>query len=97
MKSFRKLRKLKDFHKLYYPPIEHTYSSNYRRLALVILIAVAFVALEVVAGIIANSISIISDAFHLICDVTGYASSFLFMYLSRKPSTFKMTFGYHRM
>ena len=64
---------------------------------IVIVIAFLFIGLEVVAGIIAHSISIISDAIHLVCDASGYSFSFLFMYLSRKPANSKMTFGYHRM
>lgn len=62
-----------------------------------IIIATIFIIVEFAAGIMAHSISIISDGIHLICDTSGYSFSFLFMYLSRKPSNSKMTFGYHRM
>ena len=62
-----------------------------------IIIATIFIFLEFVAGIMAHSISIISDGIHLICDTSGYSLSFLFMHLSRRPSNSKMTFGYHRM
>ena len=46
---------------------------------------------------LANSIAIISDAIHLVSDLVSFIFSFLFLYLSKKPPTNKMTFGYHRM
>ena len=49
------------------------------------------------AGVISNSIAIISDAIHLISDLVGFLFSFLFLYLSKWPPNQKMTFGYHRM
>lgn len=62
-----------------------------------ILISFVFIAAEVVAGIIAHSIAIISDAIHLVSDTVGFVFSFLFLYLSKWPPTQKMSFGYHRM
>lgn len=56
-----------------------------------------FVITELIAGTISHSISIVSDAIHLICDVLGYFFSFLFLYLANKAATPKMTFGWHRM
>ncbi len=38
-----------------------------------------------------------SDAIHLVSDTIAFVFSFLFLYLSKKPPTSKMTFGYHRM
>lgn len=87
----------RDVLKLYTPPPQENNANNYKRLTIVISISLVFVATEIVAGIIAHSISIISDAIHLICDVVGYFSSFLFLYLAKKPPTPVMTFGYHRM
>ncbi len=49
------------------------------------------------AGIIADSIAIISDAIHLVSDLIAFIFSFLFLYLSKKSPTSRMTFGYHRM
>jgi cation diffusion facilitator family transporter len=61
------------------------------------LISFVFIGSEIAAGIISNSIAIISDAIHLITDLVGFVFSFLFLYLSKKEPTSKMTFGYHRM
>jgi cation diffusion facilitator family transporter len=83
--------------KLYRPPPEQDYSSNYIRLVVVIVISIIFIGGEVVAGIIANSIAIISDAVHLVSDTIAFVFSILFLYLSKKRPNTKMTFGYHRM
>lgn len=48
-------------------------------------------------GYISNSISVISDAFHLVTDLIGFVVSFVFIYVSRKAPTGVMSFGYHRM
>ena len=61
------------------------------------MISFVFIGSEIAAGIISNSIAIISDAIHLITDLVGFVFSFLFLYLSKKAPTSKMTFGYHRM
>ena len=47
-------------------------------------------------GYISNSISVFSDAFHLITDVIGFVVSFVFIYVSRKAPNDVMNFGYHR-
>jgi cation diffusion facilitator family transporter len=82
---------------LYKPPPEQDYANSYKRLIIVILISFVFIGSEIAAGIISNSIAIISDAIHLITDLVGFVFSFLFLYLSKKKPTSKMTFGYHRM
>ena len=64
---------------------------------IVILISVVFIGGEIFAGLLANSIAIISDAIHLVSDLVSFVFSFLFLYLSKKPPTIKMSFGYHRM
>lgn len=48
-------------------------------------------------GYISGSISVISDAFHLVTDLIGFGISYVFIYFSRKEPTEKMSFGYHRM
>lgn len=48
-------------------------------------------------GYISGSIAIISDAFHLISDLVGFVTSFVFIHLSRKKANNKMSFGHHRM
>ena len=83
--------------KLYQPPPQEDYSKSYSRLVIVILISIVFIGGEIFAGLLANSIAIISDAIHLVSDLLSFIFSFLFLYLSKKPPTSQMSFGYHRM
>ena len=64
---------------------------------MVCVIAVIFIAGEVIGGTIAHSVAIISDAIHLVSDLIGFIFSFVFLYLSKKRMDQKASFGYHRM
>lgn len=61
------------------------------------IISFIFIAGELVGGYISGSISVISDAFHLITDLIGFTVSFVFIWFSRKKPNEVMSFGYHRM
>ncbi len=82
---------------LYKPPKEEDHSKNFKKLIIVIIISFVFITAEFIGGYISNSISVISDAFHLVTDLVGFVLSFVFIYLSRKAPNQKQTFGFHRM
>jgi zinc transporter 2 len=82
---------------LYRPPPAEDFTKNYCKLIIVIIISFIFIAAEFVGGYISGSISVISDAFHLVTDLIGFVVSFTFIHLSRRKPTDKMTFGFHRM
>ena len=82
---------------LYKPPPLDDYSKNFCKLWIVIGISIVFIAGEFIGGYISHSISVISDAFHLVTDLIGFSVSFIFISFSRKDPTEKMSFGYHRM
>ncbi len=82
---------------LYKPPPTEDYSRNFCKLYIVIAISFVFISAEFVGGYISGSISVISDAFHLVTDLIGFSVSFGFIWLSRRIPTEKMTFGFHRM
>lgn len=86
-----------DLVKLYRIPEKEDLRSNYCKLIGVILLASVFISLEIVGGIISHSISVISDATHLITDVIGFVLSFVALYYSRKRSNTKNSFGFHRV
>lgn len=56
-----------------------------------------FIAGEFVGGYISGSISVISDAFHLVTDLIGFVVSFVFLWFAKKKPNITMSFGYHRM
>jgi cobalt-zinc-cadmium efflux system protein len=59
-------------------------------------VTVAFMGVEAVGGYIANSLALLSDAAHMLTDVGAMLLSLFAIWVSRRPSTSKMTFGYHR-
>lgn len=52
--------------------------------------------MEIIGGYIANSLAIITDAMHQLCDVTGFLVSIYGLVVSKYPATKKLSFGYHR-
>ena len=66
------------------------------KLVLVALVSLVFCVTEAVGGTISGSLAILCDAAHQLSDVAGFVISFLAIYLTRKPSTLKRSFGYHR-
>eukprot|EP01022_Parablepharisma_sp_SALTPOND_P001360 TRINITY_DN106186_c0_g1_i1.p1 TRINITY_DN106186_c0_g1~~TRINITY_DN106186_c0_g1_i1.p1 ORF type:complete len:417 (+),score=10.90 TRINITY_DN106186_c0_g1_i1:59-1252(+) len=55
-----------------------------------------FMIVEFIGGILANSIAIMSDAAHLLSDFSGFLISLTAIWLSQRPASGVMTFGYHR-
>jgi len=60
------------------------------------VVTIAFVVLEVVAGIRAHSLALISDAGHNFTDALALALAWIGFYLQSKPADEIKTFGYHR-
>lgn len=67
-----------------------------RRLALSLGITLAFVVVEVVAGVFANSLALLTDAAHNFTDVLALALSWWALRLTAQPANHKKTYGYHR-
>ena len=59
-------------------------------------IAVVFMLLEVIAGWIANSLALISDAMHLFTDVGALLLGIIVARMAKWPATPTMSYGYHR-
>lgn len=51
---------------------------------------------ELVGGLLAGSLAIMTDAAHLFSDLSGFFISIFSLWLTNKPSTKKLTYGYHR-
>ena len=68
-----------------------------RKLWLALILIVGFMAAEVVAGIVANSLALLSDAAHMLTDAAAIALSLLALRLARRPARGAMTFGLKRV
>lgn len=67
-----------------------------RRLGLAVVLTLAFVAGEAVAGYVANSLSLLSDAGHNLADALALLISWFALWLARRAADARRTFGYHR-
>ena len=56
-----------------------------------------FFVVEVVGGILTNSLALLSDAFHLLTDVAAVALALVAQWFARKPGTAQRSFGYRRV
>lgn len=61
-----------------------------------LLVTSAFVLLEIVAGVRAHSLALLSDAGHNFTDALALALAWFGFYLQAKPANESKTFGYHR-
>ncbi|KAM5137468.1 proton-coupled zinc antiporter SLC30A8 [Callospermophilus lateralis] len=55
-----------------------------------------FMIAEVVGGHIAGSLAVVTDAAHLLIDLTGFLLSLFSLWLSSRPPSKRLTFGWHR-
>ncbi len=67
-----------------------------QKVALVIILNLAIVVLEVVYGVVSNSVSLIADAVHNLGDVLAVIVTFIALMLGAKKASERMTFGFVR-
>jgi len=66
------------------------------KLAIALSLILAFMAAEVVTGIVANSLALLSDAAHMLTDAAAIGFSLVAINLARRPAEGRMTFGLKR-
>jgi cobalt-zinc-cadmium efflux system protein len=67
-----------------------------RRLAAALALILAFMVAEVVAGLLADSLALLSDAAHMLTDAASLALALLAARLAARPPTGRFTFGLGR-
>ncbi|XP_068121572.1 proton-coupled zinc antiporter SLC30A2 isoform X2 [Hyperolius riggenbachi] len=67
-----------------------------RKLYLASAICLLFMIGEVIGGYIAHSLAIMTDAAHLLTDFASMMISLFALWMSSRPATKKMNFGWHR-
>ncbi|XP_006037906.1 zinc transporter 3 [Alligator sinensis] len=68
----------------------------HRKLSITCAICVVFMVGEVVGGYLAHSLAIMTDAAHLLTDVGSMSVSLFSLWVSTRPPTKTMSFGWHR-
>jgi len=66
------------------------------RLALSLILTLGFVFIEAIAGIIGNSLALLTDAAHNLTDVIALGLSWYAIRLTSQPANGHKTYGYHR-
>lgn len=67
-----------------------------RRLIVTSILCLIFMIAEIIGGVLSNSLAILSDAGHLLGDFGAFMVSLTAIWLSSRPQTSKMSFGFHR-
>ena len=67
-----------------------------KRLSIALALIVGFMAVEVIVGILANSLALLSDAAHMLTDAGALVMSLVVIRLMRRPSGGNLTFGLRR-
>ena len=70
--------------------------STTRRLALSLGLTLAFVVVEAIAGVLANSLALLTDAAHNFTDALALALTGWAVWVTTKPAHAGKTYGYHR-
>lgn len=76
---------------------KHTRTSNRRRLLFAILITGAVLGAEVVGGVLANSMALLSDAGHVFTDLLALILGYTAILIAEKPASARKSFGYYRV
>ena len=66
------------------------------KLMIAALLCFIFMCGEIVGGLLANSIAILTDAAHLSSDLLGFGFSITAILIARRPASLRASFGYHR-
>jgi cobalt-zinc-cadmium efflux system protein len=74
----------------------HTHTDDSRRLTIALVLLLAFMAAEVVVGILASSLALLADAAHMLTDAGAIALALFAARLARRPPEGGFTFGYRR-
>ena len=67
-----------------------------RKLIIATVLCLSFMIVEIIGGVLANSLAVATDAAHLLTDLASFMISLFAVWLASRPSTQRMSFGWHR-
>jgi cobalt-zinc-cadmium efflux system protein len=78
--------------------VGHSHASDapVRNLRIALVLTAALLVVEVIGGILSNSIALLADAGHMLTDVAALALALFVAWFSRQPGSPQKTFGYLR-
>ncbi|GLB58745.1 cation diffusion facilitator family transporter [Cytobacillus sp. NCCP-133] len=75
---------------------DHHHTGNKKALMWAFFLIASFMIVEVIGGILTNSLALLSDAGHMLSDAAALGLSFLAIKMGEKKATNSKTFGYKR-
>jgi cobalt-zinc-cadmium efflux system protein len=75
----------------------HAGEADARRLVVALVLILVFMTGEVVTGIVASSLALLSDAAHMLTDAAALALALVAMRIARRPARGAMTYGFGRV
>jgi len=76
---------------------ENDKSKSKKRLIMSLICCFFFFLFELIFGLIAGSLALVSDSFHMLSDATGFVISIIAIYVSGRQATKHHSFGFHRV
>ncbi len=71
--------------------------NNATLLSRAFLLTAAFSLVEVTAGVLSNSLTLLADAGHMVLDASALGLAWFALRLSLRPASGRLTYGYHRV
>ncbi|NNV03525.1 cation diffusion facilitator family transporter [Brevibacillus sp. MCWH] len=75
----------------------HGKGASKRALLIAFLIITAFLVVEIVGGILTNSLALLSDAGHMVSDASALLLSLIALHVAARPPSTQKTFGLRRL
>src|SRR5579884_4359942 len=76
---------------------DHSHGLAKRGLRLAFFLTAVILGVEVLGGVLANSLALLSDAGHVVTDLFALGLAWFAASQAEKPSNERKTFGYHRV
>lgn len=78
------------------PGHAHAHGASVGRLRIALVLTAVFLVVEVVGGLLSNSLALLADAGHMLTDVAALSLSLFVAWFSARPETPSKTYGYLR-
>ena len=78
------------------PTHDHAAHASVKRLRIALVLTATFLVVEVIGGVVSNSLALLADAGHMLTDVAALALSLFVAWFSRQPGTPRKSYGYLR-
>ena len=75
---------------------EHSRAGDRRALAAALALVAAFLVVEVVAGVLADSLAVLADAGHMLSDAGSLGLALFAAWIAQRPATLERSFGFRR-